>query len=141
MLEDSNMLTNLWAEAINTAFHTQNISIINQAQGKTPYRLMKNKKPTQNFLHVSGCKYFVLRNQGENLCNFETKVDEAIFVGYAIAEKSYRVYNLRLNIIMELVNAVFDDKKSQGLMDEGHHELLHLENEIVGDPNESDDDD
>ena len=44
---------------------------------------MKNKKPTLNFLHVFGCKCFVLRNQGENLGKFEAKADEAIFVGYA----------------------------------------------------------
>ena len=63
MLEESKLPTYFWAEAINTACYTQNISIINQAQGKTPYQLMKNKKPTLNFLHVFGCKCFVLRNQ------------------------------------------------------------------------------
>ena len=49
---------------------------------------MKNKKPTLGFLYVFGFKCFVLRNQGENLGKFEAKADEAIFVGYAIAEKS-----------------------------------------------------
>ena len=63
MLEESKLPTYFWVEAINTACYTQNISIINQAQGKTPYQLMKNKKPTLNFLHVFGCKCFVLRNQ------------------------------------------------------------------------------
>ena len=67
MLEESKLPTYFWAEAINTACYTQNISIINQAQGKIPYQLIKNKKPTLNFLHVFGCKCFVLRNQGENL--------------------------------------------------------------------------
>ena len=73
MLEDSKLPTYFWAEAINTACFTQNISIINQAQGKTPYQLMKNKKPTLGFLHVFGCKCFVLRNQGENLGKFEVQ--------------------------------------------------------------------
>ena len=83
MLEESKLPTYFWVEAINTACYTQNISIINQAQGKNPYQLMKNKKPTLNFLHVFGCKCFVLRNQGENLGKFEAKADEAIFFGYA----------------------------------------------------------
>ena len=61
MLEESKLPTYFWAEAINTACYTQNTSIINQAQGKTPYQLMKNKKPTLNFLHVFGCKCFMLR--------------------------------------------------------------------------------
>ena len=56
ILEESKLPTYLWAEAINTACYTQNISIVNQAQGKTPYQLMKNKKPTINFLHVFGCQ-------------------------------------------------------------------------------------
>ena len=73
MLDESKLATYCWAEAINTACYTQNISIVNQAQGKTPYQLMKNKKPTLNFLYVFGCKYFVLRNQGENLGKFEVR--------------------------------------------------------------------
>ena len=100
---------------------------------------MKGKKPTLGFLHVFGCKCFVLRNQGENLGKFEAKADEAIFVGYAIAGKAYRVYNLRLNIVMESVHVVFDDKKITGLLDDGNHELLHFENEVNIDQNDSDD--
>ena len=98
---------------------------------------MKNKKPTLNFLHVFGCKCFVLRNQGENLGKFEAKVDEAIFVGYATT-RAYRVYNLRMNIVMESVHVVFDDKKIQGLVDEGNHGTLQFENEHFGDIIESD---
>ena len=82
---------------------------------------MKNKKPTLWFLHVFGCKCFVLRNQGENLGKFEAKADEAIF-----AEKAYMVYNLKLNIVMESVHVAFDDKKITGLLDDGNHELLHF---------------
>ena len=98
---------------------------------------MKNKKPTLNFLHFFGCKCFVLRNQGENLGKFEAKADEAIFVGYAIT-RTYRVYNLRMNIIMESVYVVFDDKKIQGLVDEGNHGTLQFGNEHIGDIIDSD---
>ena len=49
MLEDSKLPTYLWAEAINTTCFTENISIINHAQGKTTYQLMKNKIPTLGF--------------------------------------------------------------------------------------------
>ena len=37
MLEDSNLPSYFWAEAINTACFTQNISVINHAQGKPAY--------------------------------------------------------------------------------------------------------
>lgn len=36
----------------------------------------KDKKPNVNFIHVFGCKYFVLKNQDENLENFKSKADE-----------------------------------------------------------------
>ena len=140
MLEDSKLPTYFWAKAINIAFFTQNISIINHAQGKTAYQLMKEKNPTLGFLHVFGCKCFVLRNQGETLGKFEAKFDETIFVGYAIAGKAYMVYNLRLNIVMESVHVVFNDKKITGLLDDGNHEMLHFENEVNIDQDDSDDD-
>ena len=84
--------------------------------------------------------YFVLRNQGENLGKFEVKADEAIFVEYAIARKAYRVYNLRLNIVMEYVHVVIDDKKITGLLDDGNHEWLHFETEVNINQDDSDDD-
>ena len=71
---------------------------------------MKIKKPTINFLHVFRCKCFVLRNPGENHGKFEAKADEEIFVGYA-STRAYRVYNLRMNIVMESVHVVFYNKK------------------------------
>ena len=90
---------------------------------------MKNKKSTINFLHIFGCKCFVLRNQGENIGKFEAKVDEVIFIGFA-ATKVYRVYNLRMNIVMESVHVVFDDKKIQGLVDEGEHLKVKYQSQI-----------
>ena len=124
VLEESKLPTYFWAEIINTACYTQNISIVNQTQGKTPYQLMKNNKPTLNFLFMSfGANAFVLRNEGENLGKFKEKANEALFVGYATT-RAYRVYNLRMNIVMESVHMVFDDKKIQGLVDERNHDTL-----------------
>ena len=40
---------------------------------------------------------------------------------------------------MESVHVVFDDKKIFGLLDDGNHELLHFENEVNTDQDDSDD--
>ena len=93
----------------------------------TPYQLFKRRKPTLNFLHVFGCKCFILRNQADHKGKFDAKADEGIFVGYAVG-KAYRVYNLTTNIVMESVHVVFDDKKIKGLKDEGYHESLKFDN-------------
>nr|GFB14914.1 putative ribonuclease H-like domain-containing protein [Tanacetum cinerariifolium] len=42
----------LWAEAIATAFFTQNCSIIHRRFNKTPYELINERKPDILFLHV-----------------------------------------------------------------------------------------
>ena len=110
LLEESKLPIYFWAEAVNTACYTQNISLINQARCMTPYQLFKNKKPTLNFLHVFGCKCYILRNQTDQNGKFDAKVDEGIFVGYAVG-KAYRVYNLRTNIVVESIHVVFDDIK------------------------------
>ena len=111
MLEESKLPTYFWAEAVNTACYTQNISLINQAKCMTPCQLFKNKKP---ILHVFGCKGYILRNQTDQNGKFDAKEDEGIFVGYAVG-KAYRVYNLRTNIVMESIHVVFVDKKIEGL--------------------------
>ena len=69
--------------------------------------------------------------------SLKQKADEAIFVGYATT-RAYRVYNLRMNIVMESIHVVFDDKKIQGLVDEGNHDTLKFENEHIGDIIDSD---
>ena len=52
MLEDSKLPTYLWAEAINIACFTQNISIFKNAQGKTAYQLTERKEANSR---VSSC--------------------------------------------------------------------------------------
>ena len=60
-----------------------------------------------------------------------------MLVGYAVI-RAYRVYNLRMNIVMESIHVVFDDNKIQGLVDEGNHDTLQFENEHIGYVIESD---
>ena len=75
MLEEANLPTYFWEEAINTVCFTQNCTLINR-HGVTPYQSLKGKKPSLKHLHIFGCKCFVLRNHSEQLGKFETKADE-----------------------------------------------------------------
>lgn len=71
--------------------------MVNQAQRKTYYQLMRdNNKATMNFLHVFRYKYFFIRNQGKNLGKFKAKTNEAIFIGFALSSKAYKVIILIL---------------------------------------------
>ena len=83
MLEEANLPTYFWEEAINTVCFTQNCTLINM-HGVTPYQSLKGKKPSLKHLHIFGCKCFVLRTHPEQLGKFEIKADEGIFVGYPL---------------------------------------------------------
>ena len=50
---------------------------------KTPYELLKGRKPNISYFRIFGCKCFVHSNVKDNLGKFDAKSDEAIFLGYA----------------------------------------------------------
>src|SRR5438876_1886160 len=117
MLQAAKLPTYFWADAISTSCFTQNRTLITKLHRKTPYEIMMGRKPSLKFSHVFGCSCFILREQGK-LGKFESKSDEAIFLGYSLNSKAYRVYNLNLNTVMESINVNFDDNKAAKLNDD-----------------------
>ena len=127
MLEEANLPTYFWEEAVSTACFTENCTLINR-HGATPYQSLKGKKPSLKHLHIFGCKCFVLRTHPEQLGKFEAKADEGIFVGYPLTTRAYRVFNLRTKYIVESINVSFDDGKITGF-DDYNQASMEFENE------------
>lgn len=75
---------------------------------KTPYEWWEGKKSTAKYFHVFGSKCFILRDR-ENLCKFDRKSDEGIFLGYSSSSRAYQVYNKKTETVMETINVVVDD--------------------------------
>ncbi|GKB57517.1 retrovirus-related pol polyprotein from transposon TNT 1-94 [Tanacetum coccineum] len=98
----------LWAEAINTAYYTQNRSLIRHRYNKTPYELMQDKKPDLSFFHVFGSLCYPT-NDHDDLGKFDAKADIRIFIGYAPVKKAFRIYNRRTQIITETIHVTFDE--------------------------------
>ena len=48
----------------------------------------------------------------ERLENFDSWVDEGIFVGYSSKRKAYKCYNLRLGKVVETINVKIDESIS-----------------------------
>ena len=48
-------------------------------------------------------------NDREHLGKFDSKSDQGVFLGYSNNSRAYRVYNMRIQTIMEFVNVVVDD--------------------------------
>ncbi|KAL8124477.1 hypothetical protein AgCh_012210 [Apium graveolens] len=115
MLQDAKLPISLWEEAINTACYTQNRYLINKAHGKSPYSIMSKRNPTIKHLHVFGSKCYILKDNSEYVRKFDSKVFEAIFLGYSLERTTYKVYVIDQEKIMENTYVIFDDDKCPGL--------------------------
>ncbi|GKB50751.1 retrovirus-related pol polyprotein from transposon TNT 1-94 [Tanacetum coccineum] len=61
-----------WAEAIATAYYTQNSSIIISTHKKTAYHIINDRKPSIRHLYIFGYTYYLTRD-GENLDKMKEK--------------------------------------------------------------------
>jgi hypothetical protein len=73
----------------------------------TPFELCFGRKPSISHLRPFGCKCFVLKC--ENLDKFESHSFDGIFLRYTHHDKSYRVYNLETNTVVESCDMTFGE--------------------------------
>ncbi|GJW56570.1 retrovirus-related pol polyprotein from transposon TNT 1-94 [Tanacetum coccineum] len=67
---------------------------------------MQDKKPDLSFFHVFGALCYPT-NDNDDLGKLDAKADIGIFVGYAPAKKSFRIYNKRTQKIIETIHVTF----------------------------------
>ncbi|GJZ79089.1 retrovirus-related pol polyprotein from transposon TNT 1-94 [Tanacetum coccineum] len=82
----------LWAEAIATAYYTQNRSIIHRRFNKTPYELINCRKFDISFLHVFGSLCYP-KNDREDIGKLAAKGYIGFFISYSVDSYAYSVYN------------------------------------------------
>ena len=112
MMIASKIANQFWAEAINTACYTINRCMTRPLLEKTPYELLKGRKPNISHLRVFGCKCFI-HNNGKNLLGkFDARSDNGIFLGYSTHSKAYRVLNKRTMCVEESVHVIFDESNT-----------------------------
>ena len=107
MLCENNLLKYFWREAINTACYVINRVTIRSLLSKTPYELYKGRKLNVSHLRSFCCKCFILNNGKHPISKMDAKSDEAIFMGYALNSKAYRVFNKTSLIIEESIHVIF----------------------------------
>ena len=97
---------------------------------KTPYELYKYKKPNVSHLRSFGCKCFVLNNGKYPNGKMDAKSDEAIFMGYALNSKTYKVFNKSSLNIEESMNVVFDETNAtpRKVVDDDDDDDVGIEN-------------
>ncbi|GJR70293.1 retrovirus-related pol polyprotein from transposon TNT 1-94 [Tanacetum coccineum] len=69
----------LWAEAISTAYFTQNCSLVHTRYNKTPYELIKDRKPNVQYYHVCGSLCYPT-NDCDDLGKMKPKAYIGIFI-------------------------------------------------------------
>ena len=91
MLTESGLPKKIWAEAINTTCHILNRAMVRPILNKTPYELLRGKKPNISYFKSFGVKYFIHNNNKEILDKFDSKSELGYFLGYFDNSRSYRV--------------------------------------------------
>jgi hypothetical protein len=72
----------------------------------TPFELRFGHKPTISHLRPFGCKCFILKHG--NLDKFESRSTDGILLGYTPRGRSYIVFNLETNTVVESYDVTFN---------------------------------
>ncbi|GJX47550.1 retrovirus-related pol polyprotein from transposon TNT 1-94 [Tanacetum coccineum] len=108
MLIFSKTLEFLWAEAISTACFTQDHSLVQTRYNKTPYELIRGRKPNVQYFYVSGSLCYPT-NDRDYLGKMKPKADFGISIGYSESLRGFHIYNRQKRKIIETINVKFDE--------------------------------
>ncbi|GJU03420.1 retrovirus-related pol polyprotein from transposon TNT 1-94 [Tanacetum coccineum] len=108
MLNEQFIPQKFWCNAIDTATYILNRIFIRPFLGKTPYELLKGKKPFLEYFKVFGNKCFIL-NTKDYLTKFDPKSTEGIFLSYSPNSKAYVVLNRETIRVKESLNVKFNE--------------------------------
>ena len=115
MLNEYDLPTYFWAEAINTSCYILNRVSKRPILNKTPYELWNSKTPNISYFRVFGCKCYIL-NTKDYLGKFASKMDVGVFLGYSNSSKAYRVFNKRTLVVEESMHVTFDETSKLDLV-------------------------
>nr|GEV07564.1 retrovirus-related Pol polyprotein from transposon TNT 1-94 [Tanacetum cinerariifolium] len=98
MFNEQSLPQKFWCNALDTSTYILNRILIRAILGKTPYELLKGRKPTLDYFRVFGY-----------LTKFEPKSYEGIFLGYSQNSKAYIILNKHTTKVKESLNVTFDE--------------------------------
>jgi hypothetical protein len=107
MLDEHMTPRRFWADAISNTCYISNRIFLRSILYLTPFELRFGRKPSISHFRPFGCKCFVLKC--DNLDKFESRSFDDILLGYTPNGRSYRVYNIETNTVVESCDVTFDD--------------------------------
>ncbi|GJZ38286.1 retrovirus-related pol polyprotein from transposon TNT 1-94 [Tanacetum coccineum] len=108
MLNEQSLPQKFWCNAVDTSTYILNRILIRAILGKTPYELLRGRKPTLDYFRVFGTKCFIF-NTKDYLAKFDPKSYEDVFLGYSQNSKVYIILNKHTRKIKESLNVTFDE--------------------------------
>ncbi|GJX19915.1 retrovirus-related pol polyprotein from transposon TNT 1-94 [Tanacetum coccineum] len=108
MLNEQPLPQKFWCNAVDTSTDILNRILIRAILGKTPYKLLRGRKPTLDYFRVFGSKCLIL-NTKDYLTKFDPKSYEGVFFGYSQNSKAYIILNKHTRKIKELLNVTFNE--------------------------------
>ncbi|GJS18819.1 retrovirus-related pol polyprotein from transposon TNT 1-94, partial [Tanacetum coccineum] len=108
MLNEQSLPQKFWCNVVDTSTYIFNRILIKAILGKTPYELLRGRKPTLDYFRVFGSKCFIL-NTKDYLTKFDPKSYEGIFLGYSQNSKAYIILNKHTRKVKESLNMTFDE--------------------------------
>ncbi|GKB49979.1 retrovirus-related pol polyprotein from transposon TNT 1-94 [Tanacetum coccineum] len=108
MLNEQSLPQKFWCNAVDTSTYILNQILIRAILGKTPYKLLRGRKPTLDYFRVFGSKCFIL-NTKDYLTKFDPKSYEGVFLGYSQNSKAYIILNKHTRKVEESLNVTFDE--------------------------------
>ncbi|GJW56997.1 retrovirus-related pol polyprotein from transposon TNT 1-94 [Tanacetum coccineum] len=142
MLNEQSLPQKFWCNALDTSTYILNRILIRAILGKTPYELLRGRKPTLDYFRVFESKCFIL-NIKDYLTKFDPKSYEGVFLGYSQNSKAYIIINKHTRKVEESLNVTLDETpppfKTSPLVDDDLDEeeatdvtkKKNLENDIV----------
>ncbi|GJT51481.1 retrovirus-related pol polyprotein from transposon TNT 1-94 [Tanacetum coccineum] len=108
MLNDQSLPQNFWCNAVDTSTYILNRILIRSILGKTPYEILRGRKPTLDYFRVFGSKCFILNTQ-DYLTKFDPKSYKGVFLGYLQNSKANIIFNKHTRKIEESFNLTFNE--------------------------------
>ena len=108
VLNENPILVSFQVDAVSTTYYVLNRALIRFILNNTPYQFHFGRKPRISHFHIFGCNCFVHSNGNDNLNKFNSKIVEALFIGYSSSSKAFHVFNKRTLKIEESIYVVFD---------------------------------
>ncbi|GJZ90614.1 retrovirus-related pol polyprotein from transposon TNT 1-94 [Tanacetum coccineum] len=131
MLNEQSLPQKFWCNAVDTSTYILNRILIRTILGKTPYEILRGRKPVLDYFRVFGSKCFIL-NTKDYLTKFDPKSYEGVFLGYSQNSKAYIILNKHTRKIEESLNVTFDEtpppSKTSPLVDDDLDEEATIRN-------------